>query len=118
MSNDELRARLTKAAFPRSGKYDPQWAIDNLMGPNVLWIAEHLATAMQFKPGLRVLDLGCGKAISSIFLAKEFDLVVTAADLWIKAEENTRRIEAAGVADRITAVLAEAHALPFAEAEF
>ena len=29
---------------------------------------------MELEPGMRVLDMGCGKAISSIFLAKEFDV--------------------------------------------
>ena len=32
------------------------------------------------RPGMRVLDLGCGTAISSIFLAKEFGLQAWAAE--------------------------------------
>ena len=36
---------------------------------------------MDLKPGMRVLDLSCGKAISSIFLEKEFVLQVWAAGL-------------------------------------
>jgi ubiquinone/menaquinone biosynthesis C-methylase UbiE len=70
MSQD-LKSRLAKPRFPRSSRYDPQWIVDNLMGPHVLWLAEYLAEALPLKPGMRVLDLGCGKAISSIFLAKE-----------------------------------------------
>ena len=88
------------------------------MGPHVLWLAEYLSEAVQLKPGMRVLDLGCGKAVSSIFLAKEFGVEVVAADLWIKADENARRIEEAGVADHVVPVHAEAHALPFAKDQF
>lgn len=56
------------------------------MGPNVLWLTEFLGQAMELQPGMRVLDMGCGRALSSIFLAKEFGVQVWAADLWIAAD--------------------------------
>ena len=118
MTNDELNARLNKPRFPRSSRYDGRWILDNMMGPHVLWLAEHLSQVLELKPGMRVLDLGCGKAISSIFLAKEFGVQVVAADLWIAPTENARRIEEAGVAASVVPVHAEAHALPFAEDSF
>ena len=31
--------------FPRSAKYDRDWALENMMGPNVLWLTESLAEA-------------------------------------------------------------------------
>jgi len=58
------------------------------MGPNSLWLTEWLCEAIDLKPNMRVLDLGCGKAISSVFLAKEFGVQVWAYDLWIKATDN------------------------------
>jgi len=115
---NDIRARLKKPAFPRSAKYDAEWQFDSWMGPNVLWLAEWASDALPLQPGMRVLDLGCGKAASSIFLAKEFGVIVFAADLWIKPGENWRWIEAAGVADRVFPIHAEAHALPFAEDYF
>ena len=118
MTDEELTARLAKPRFPRSSRYDGRWIMDNLMGPHVLWLAEYLSEALELKPGMRVLDLGCGTAISSVFFAREFGVQVVAADLWIKPTENARRIEQAGVADRVTPVFAEAHALPFAEDSF
>jgi cyclopropane fatty-acyl-phospholipid synthase-like methyltransferase len=118
MTNDELTARLAKPRFPRSSRYDGRWIVDNMMGPHVLWIAEYLAEAVPLEPGMKVLDLGCGKAISSIFFAREFGVHVTACDLWVKPDANRKRIEAAGVADRVTPILGEAHALPFAEESF
>jgi SAM-dependent methyltransferase len=111
----ELTAQLTLAQYPRSASYDPTWVMDNLMGPNVLWLAEALTQVMDLKPGMRVLDLGCGKAISSIFLAKEFGLQVWATDLWIKATDNWQRICEAGVEESVFPIYAEAHALPFAD---
>jgi hypothetical protein len=38
---------------------------------------------------------------------------VWATDLWIPAEENHQRIDAAGVSDLVTAIPAEAHTLSF-----
>ncbi len=110
-----LRERLTLDRYPRSGQYDPQWIVDNAMGPNPLWLAEWLCADMALAPGMRVLDLGCGRAITSIFLAQEYGVLVTAADLWIPPTENWPRIQAARCADRIFPVYAEAHQLPFAE---
>jgi cyclopropane fatty-acyl-phospholipid synthase-like methyltransferase len=118
MTDDSLNARLARKRFPRASKYDARWIIDNLMGPHVLWLSEYLSEGLALSPGMRVLDLGCGKAISAIFFAKEFGVDVVACDLWIKAEDNARRIQAAGAADRVTPVHAEAHALPFAESSF
>ena len=103
--------------YVRSNGYDPMWVTANQMGPNVLWLTESLTEVMAIEPGMKVLDLGCGKAASSIFLAKEFGAEVWATDLWIPAAENEQRIAEAGLADRVTAVHAEAHALPY-EPEF
>jgi hypothetical protein len=71
----EKQASIMHTRFPRASKYDTQWMIDNAMGPNVLWLTEWLCEAVELKPGMRVLDLGCGKAASSIFLAREFGLL-------------------------------------------
>ncbi len=113
--SNALRERLSKPNFPRASTYDPQWLLDNTMGPHVLWLAEWLSQRLQLRAGMRVLDLGCGRATSSIFLAKEFGVTVWAADLWIKPTENRDRIERAGISEFVFPLSAEAHALPFGE---
>ncbi len=104
---------LAHPRYPRASKYDPGWVIENQMGPNALWLLESLTQVLPIEPGMKVLDLGCGRAMTSIFLAKEFQAQVWAHDLWIPAEDNLERIRAAGVADRVEPVRAEAHSLPF-----
>src|SRR5688572_11453993 len=111
----EIAGRLQLPAYPRSAAYDPAWMLENLMGPNVIWLTESLTQVLQLQPGMRVLDMGCGKAISSIFLAREFGVQVWATDLWISAGENWQRIVDAGLADQVFPISAEARALPFAE---
>ena len=109
---------LNHEDFPLSSKYDPQWVLENEMGPNALWLTESLCNCMELRPGMRVLDLGCGKAMTSIFLAKEYGVQVWATDLWIQATDNWKRIREAGVGDRVFPIHAEARSLPFAEEFF
>lgn len=63
---------------------------------------------------MRVLDMGCGKCLSSVFLARQFGVQVWATDLWIKADDNWQRIREAGLEDRIFPIHAEARSLPYA----
>jgi cyclopropane fatty-acyl-phospholipid synthase-like methyltransferase len=114
----EIAEKLKPIEFPRSASYDSEWVLENLMGPNVLWLAESLSQVMDLQPGMRVLDMGCGKAVSSIFLAKEFGVQVWANDLWIDASENWRRVCELGVQDLVFPIRAEAHALPYAHGFF
>jgi SAM-dependent methyltransferase len=109
---------LLNPTFPRSNTYDPTWVMSAQMGPNPLWLAEWLVGALPLRPGQRVLDLGCGTALSSIFLAREFGVHVCAADLWVDPDENWQRAQEVGVADLVCPMKAEAHALPFAKGYF
>ncbi len=109
---------LTKPGFPRSNGYERPWVLENQMGPNALWLVEWLSREMSFVPGQRVLDLGCGRAMTSIFLAREFGVTVWAADLWISPDANWRRVVEMGLQNRVFPIRAEAHALPFATGFF
>ena len=88
------------------------------MGPNALWLAEWLCEEMDLKPGMRVLDMGCGRGLSSVFLAKEFGVQVWANDLWVNASDNWKRFREAGIQDRVFPIHAEARALPYAHEFF
>jgi SAM-dependent methyltransferase len=106
--------RFLSDLFPRASRYHPDWLIASISGgANSLWLAEWLSEVVELKPGMRVLDLGCGRAAQSIFLARELGVQVWAADLWFSAVENQQRIRDAGVEDRVTAVQADARSLPF-----
>jgi SAM-dependent methyltransferase len=115
---DQLAEMLRVQQFPLSASYDAEWVIKNEMGPNVLWLTEALCQVMAIRPDMRVLDMGCGRAMSSIFLAKECGCQVWATDLWVKASDNWQRIREAGVQDRVFPIHAEARALPYADEFF
>src|SRR5437763_8715546 len=112
MASDQ---RLLSERFPRSSHYNPEWLIANASGgANSLWITEWLTSALDLRPGMRVLDLGCGRASSSIFLRREFGVQVWATDLWFSAAENIQRIRDAAVEDGVFPLHADARSLPFA----
>jgi len=118
MTKQELQAALTIRQFPKSAKYDAEWICENQMGPCSLWLCEFLMEKMTLTPGMRVLDMGCGKGMTSIFLAKEYGVTVFANDLWISATDNFKRFLDQGLQDQIIPIHAEAHQLPYAEEFF
>ncbi|NUO48449.1 MAG: class I SAM-dependent methyltransferase [Polyangiaceae bacterium] len=88
------------------------------MGANPLWMTEWLCDRVALEPGMRVLDLGCGTAKSSIFLAREYGVEVWATDLWTSATENALRIDDAGLSKQVFPIHADARQLPFAAGFF
>jgi SAM-dependent methyltransferase len=112
MSSDEP---ISSEHFPRSAQYHPEWILANASsGANSLWLTEWLTTALTLQPGMRVLDLGCGRASTSIFLHREFGVQVWATDLWFSASENIERIRDAGCEAGVFPLHADARSLPFA----
>jgi SAM-dependent methyltransferase len=113
-----LDERLISERFPLASRYHAEWVLAGVSGgANPLWMTEWLSESLHLRPGLRVLDLGCGRAMSSIFLRRELGVQVWATDLWFSASENLERIRDAGVEDGVFPIHADARSLPFA-AEF
>lgn len=90
----------------------------NMMGPNSTSILAELTANIPIRPGMRILDLGCGNGLTSICLAKWFNVQVFAVDLWISASDNLTRFRQMGVEDRVIPIHADAASLPFAEQYF
>lgn len=102
----------------RGHEFDDDFMRENMMGPNSMRIIEEITRNMDLKEGMRVLDLGCGKGLTSIFLAMEYGVTVYATDLWIPATENFERFKAMGLEKRIIPIHADAHDLPYADEYF
>ncbi len=109
---------LTKDAFPKSAKYDAKWLIDLDMGPHPLWLLEDLATDLDLRPGMRVLDLGSGLGATSVFLAREFGVSVIAADLWVDPSVSGEVFRREGLEGEILPMSVDGHRLPFGRGTF
>ena len=68
----------------RDGIYDR----GRMMAPGGLLLLERMVGMSGLQPGSRVLDLGCGRAQSSCYLASECGCFVTALDLWTPADQR------------------------------
>jgi len=103
--------------YPLTEKYDKDWISKNNMGPNPIMLMEELCEHLDLRPGMKVLDMGCGRGLTSVFLAKEYGVTVFANDI-INPTRNLRLFEQAGVEDKVFPFKAEAHALPYANEFF
>lgn len=104
----------------RTEKYKEFFTKDYMMGPNSIRLLEEMLTYVPGeKLGGRILDLGCGMAITSLFLARETQAdSVFATDLWISATENLKNIRKWGEEKRIIPIHVEASELPYADGFF
>ncbi|MFI3231451.1 MAG: methyltransferase domain-containing protein [bacterium] len=104
--------------------YNKEFLEENMMGPNSLLILEEMLDNMkknsklELKSGMKVLDLGCGRGLTSIYLAKEYDVEVYALDLWIPATDNHIRFKEMELEHKITPLCLDANKLPFADNYF
>ena len=100
--------------------YKTYISAETMMGPNSVRILAELLDKypLRLAPDDRVLDLGCGKGLTSLIIAKETGAKVFANDLWISAEENAKRFNEWGIGERITPVCKDANNLDFEKEQF
>ena len=90
-----------------------------MMGPNAMRVSEELASRLNIDGTMRVLDLGCGRGLSTLLLVKKYGASVFAADLWISPTENCERFKSLGIDDRAVPISVDAtKGLPFAHGYF
>ena len=68
------------------------------------------------RPGLRIVDLGCGAARNAVPMAAEGAMVIGTDVAWPMLEAARRRVEDAGVERRVALVRATMDQLPLADA--
>ncbi len=119
---ENILASFTKPdrmRYPELNGYSDDECYRDFFGGGGLYLAVQMARTLRLRPNDRVLDLGCGKGATSVFLAKEYGVYVTALDLWTAAEFLNDKFKAQGVSDRITAIQMDAtQPLPFEQNYF
>ncbi|HKB72170.1 MAG TPA: methyltransferase domain-containing protein [Thermoanaerobaculia bacterium] len=110
---------MKSSAPPKAGRRKaPDGSLRASSGQNPAVQAARLAEAISLARGERVLDLGCGRAASSLFLAREYGAAVWAVDLDVSPTENLAAIRRAGCESLVFPLRADARDLPFAEEYF
>ncbi|MGN1077446.1 MAG: SAM-dependent methyltransferase [Candidatus Gallimonas sp.] len=100
--------------YEKSKAYDLPVFRARMMGPNPVKLTEELMKYNRTPVGARVLDLGCGMGVTSVFLAEQYAFEVYAADLWNDPGENRKFFSERNLDEsRIRAVKADATDLPF-----
>ena len=100
--------------------YKEYMTAEIMMGPNSGRILGELLEKypLQRNSESKVLDLGCGKGLTSLILAKETGAKVYASDLWIPAEENAKRFSQWGAGEQIVPIREDANKLAFDKGQF
>jgi hypothetical protein len=116
---DRIVAALQEAGIdPEKPRYQDLFPFDQLHSVGIVATRDHAERA-GLRPGMQVLDLGCGVGGSSRYLAAERQCRVTGIDLTAEfievARELTRRC---GLAARIAFREADALSLPFPDESF
>lgn len=124
-SNEEIQIIVStfrapdRARYPELDGYSRDECYRDFFGGGGMYLAVEMLRTLRLKPDNVVLDLGCGKGTTSIFLAKHYGVRVIALDLWTSAEFLTKKFKDQGCADRISAIQMDAtKPLPFPEYYF
>ena len=101
-------------------EYRKYMTAELLMGPNSLRILEELFAKfpIRLSSDREVLDLGCGKGLTSFAIANETCAKVYANDLWISAEDNAKRFCEWSKGEQIIPVHEDANELNFDKSQF
>jgi len=92
---------------------------ETMWGPNGIRQSEELASHFAITKNMRILDLGCGQGLSSLYLVQAHGAEVFATDLFADPTENHERFQAIGIADKIIPMTLDAtQPLPFAKGYF
>ena len=119
-STEEIEGMLAsfrapdRAGYPELDGYSNDECYQDFFGGGGLYLAAHMVRTLRLTPNDLVLDLGCGKGATSIFLAKHYGVRVVALDLWTSREFLNEKINALGYMERISAIQMDAtQPLPF-----
>lgn len=108
-----------RSRYPELAGYKRDEMYEDFSGGGGLYLVTRMLRTMDLQPGDIVLDLGCGKGPTAVFLAKHFGVNIIAVDLWNSVTYLDQKFTALGYRDRIVPLQMDVtQDLPFAENYF
>lgn len=105
-----------RTRYPELEGYSDDECYRDFLGGGGLYLAAHMVRTLHLKPNDLILDLGCGKGRTSLFLAKQYGARVVALDLWTSPKTLNETFAAQGYTECISAIQMDAnHPMPFPE---
>ena len=90
-----------------------------MMAPDSIIIIDELIKESINNDKIRILDLGCGKGLTSIYISEKYkNADIFAVDLWVDAADNYKFFKDYKLDNRIIPLNCNAEKLPFAENYF
>lgn len=112
----ELVKRCCSAAYQSEAAI---WLLGDSFHPGGLATTARLGDALELSPGMRVLDLACGRGASALFLAERYQCELVGVDLSERNIEEARRdAKARGLASIASFELCDGERTPFGDASF
>ncbi len=125
LSSDEISETIAsfrspdRSRYPELEDYARDEMYEDFLGGGGLYLAARMVRAMHLRAGDMVLDLGCGRGRTAVFLAKHFGVRVMAVDLDTSATFLNQKLAASGCRDQVVPLqLDVTKQLPFAEDYF
>jgi len=112
-----LFPRLPMTEYPSLSRYSWEDIHEDIAGQGGLFLAHDMAELLDLREGMKVLDLGCGRATTSVYLACEYGVEVHAVDKHL-SRKVLPKLKKSKVEDLVLLQKTDAWNLPFPRGYF
>lgn len=110
--------KINVEEYPELSGYSWEDCHKGSIGAGDLFLACELGKKMKLQEGMKILELGAGNCLSSIYLSKKYKVEIYAADLWIDPTSNWKRVKEEDIDRYVKPIKMDARDVIFPEEYF
>ena len=121
MNKEEIESlfpKLDVSHIPILKHYSWEDWHEGSLGAGDYFLADEIASQLNLRSGMRVLELGSGNGYNSCFIAKHYGVSVYAVDAFANPSDVMKTTAEKGVSDRVIPLKCDARSLPFSNSYF